>query len=358
MADEKSSDSFGNPSDSPAVNSTLVGQAVNHGASLLSTLIDNLFQRRTTKENREFSREQASTAYARQLAQWHRQNAYDSPSAQMQRFLEAGLNPNLIYSDMNLGNVVQDVATGGNATAPAVRLTDQGMLANQYQLAQAQIRRLDTQNDNDTRMTDSQITRFAHENNLTDVSVRRAAAEIDLISARTASERQQLENLKVEWATLDEKRQQEHFQTAFIEATQDMRIQGANAEQEAIAKTAVAMAMAQFLNVKADTALKWANVSLAKSNEKVNQSQIRLNNANMAVARNQAQLLIAQLNTENARTEQVLTNLAGQKNYNRTVYGEEGETVFWRCVHYFTSEMDAMFRMAGQLFSFGAFAKP
>lgn len=43
-------------------------------------------------------------AYNLQL--WKLQNEYDSPSAQMQRFQDAGLNPNLIYSQMQAGNNV------------------------------------------------------------------------------------------------------------------------------------------------------------------------------------------------------------------------------------------------------------
>lgn len=35
------------------------------------------------------------------LADWERQNAYNSPAQQMQRFKEAGLNPNLIYKQTN-----------------------------------------------------------------------------------------------------------------------------------------------------------------------------------------------------------------------------------------------------------------
>ncbi len=35
------------------------------------------------------------------LADWERQNAYNAPKQQMQRFKEAGLNPNLIYKQTN-----------------------------------------------------------------------------------------------------------------------------------------------------------------------------------------------------------------------------------------------------------------
>lgn len=39
----------------------------------------------------------ANQAYEKNLEQWHRENEYNSPLAQIQRYTEAGLNPNLIY---------------------------------------------------------------------------------------------------------------------------------------------------------------------------------------------------------------------------------------------------------------------
>lgn len=42
--------------------------------------------------------EQAATvAYNRGIEQWNRENAYNSPTAQMERLKQAGLNPNLVY---------------------------------------------------------------------------------------------------------------------------------------------------------------------------------------------------------------------------------------------------------------------
>lgn len=42
--------------------------------------------------------------YADNIAFWRMQNEYNSPQAQMNRFQEAGLNPNLIYGQGNAGN--------------------------------------------------------------------------------------------------------------------------------------------------------------------------------------------------------------------------------------------------------------
>lgn len=45
---------------------------------------------------------------------WNKQNQYDSPGAQMQRYKEAGLNPNLIYGQSNSGGSIS-TATLDNA---------------------------------------------------------------------------------------------------------------------------------------------------------------------------------------------------------------------------------------------------
>lgn len=51
------------------------------------------FQRQVNMNNRQWA-----------LQDWERNNAYNSPAQQMQRFKEAGLNPNLIYGQGNNGN--------------------------------------------------------------------------------------------------------------------------------------------------------------------------------------------------------------------------------------------------------------
>lgn len=71
------------------------GSIIQAGASLLNTGS----QIYTNAKNRQWA-----------LQDWNMQNAYNDPKQQMQRFKEAGLNPNLVYSQMSNG--------------PAVRSTD------------------------------------------------------------------------------------------------------------------------------------------------------------------------------------------------------------------------------------------
>lgn len=60
----------------------------------------------------KYNKELADIQNQYNLDMWNRQNEYNSPQAQMQRFQEAGLNPNLIYGQ----------GTSGNASSPAVQV--------------------------------------------------------------------------------------------------------------------------------------------------------------------------------------------------------------------------------------------
>lgn len=49
----------------------------------------------------------AEYQYSKDLEMWNRQNEYNSPVAQMARFAEAGINPNLVVGQGNSGNATQ-----------------------------------------------------------------------------------------------------------------------------------------------------------------------------------------------------------------------------------------------------------
>ena len=66
-------------------------------ASLTSSLINSISNIGLTAMTNAANEQAATTAYNRGIAQWHRENAYNSPTAQMERLRQAGLNPNLVY---------------------------------------------------------------------------------------------------------------------------------------------------------------------------------------------------------------------------------------------------------------------
>lgn len=66
--------------------------------------------------NQQFTREINDLNYQRAMEQWHLENAYNSPKSQMQRYQEAGLNPNLIYGQQNLGSSINSPAAQASAS--------------------------------------------------------------------------------------------------------------------------------------------------------------------------------------------------------------------------------------------------
>lgn len=67
--------------------------------SIISQNMANKQSVRNTEMTYQKNRELADYQYGRDLDMWNKSNAYNSPSAQMQRLKEAGLNPNLVYGN-------------------------------------------------------------------------------------------------------------------------------------------------------------------------------------------------------------------------------------------------------------------
>lgn len=82
--------------------SSFLGGLVNSGLGLLGSqyTADKQLQRDLQLQDQ---------AFAKNVAMWNAQNAYNTPQAQMERYKQAGLNPNLIY-----GN---GVSSAGNASS-------------------------------------------------------------------------------------------------------------------------------------------------------------------------------------------------------------------------------------------------
>lgn len=76
------------------------------------------------------------TDYEQKLAleNWNRQNEYNAPKSQMQRYAEAGLNPNLIYGQQNTGGSIDLQGSSSVNTESAQRLEHIGFM-NAYENA-------------------------------------------------------------------------------------------------------------------------------------------------------------------------------------------------------------------------------
>lgn len=113
--------------------------AIGQGVNAVSQIATNAMQKKTNLEMYDRQRVDA-------LADWNRQNEYNSPKAQMSRYKDAGLNPHLIYGQTQTAQPVRSSdAKAPNYVAPSldpsalIRITQEmGLLNAQTANIQAQ----------------------------------------------------------------------------------------------------------------------------------------------------------------------------------------------------------------------------
>lgn len=124
---------------------------ISAGSQVAGTATNAILQGSANKKARKFALEMYNRQRNDALTDWARENAYNSPAAQMKRLEDAGLNPNLVY-----GNGA--VATGGDIRsanaphwspeAPQVDLSGIGTELGRYhqiRLQDAQVNNLEAQ---------------------------------------------------------------------------------------------------------------------------------------------------------------------------------------------------------------------
>lgn len=173
----------------------LIQTAANVASAGGSILSQALFGKR----NEEWAREDATTAFNRQRQLLAEQRAYESPMAQMQRYIEAGLNPNLIYGQQQ-GSIsapsVPQAATQTSIPDAVPQGMADSLLDAQYK--KALIRRLDTQNKNETALTAEEIKNKIADTWLKDCNADLLLAQSDKIcdeSDKLRTETQRLEQV-------------------------------------------------------------------------------------------------------------------------------------------------------------------
>lgn len=155
----------------PAVNAALIsGSAQLAAAGANAFVTSNL-----NKKNRKFAEMMYNRQYQDNIKLWQLQNEYNMPAAQMERFRQAGLNPNLIYGQTNEGGSIQSA----DFKQPDTRVPEWGDMAlgassaiEQYynvQMKQAQVDNMKEQN-----------LVLKHEAALREIQANRAAFDLDL----------------------------------------------------------------------------------------------------------------------------------------------------------------------------------
>lgn len=120
------------------------------GGNILGQGINAYTAGRMNRKSMNFQREMYWRQRQDALSDWTAQNEYNSPAAQMQRLVAAGLNPNLVYGHgsnaSNAGNVRSSSPSSINLEVPRF---DVGSVVGSYldtQMKQAQIDNLKAQN--------------------------------------------------------------------------------------------------------------------------------------------------------------------------------------------------------------------
>ena len=85
-----------------------------YSGQILNSSINYAAQADINKRTQKYNREMYERQRADSLSDWTRQNEYNSPTSQMARLREAGLNPNLVYGK------------GADNTAQAIRSSSPG----------------------------------------------------------------------------------------------------------------------------------------------------------------------------------------------------------------------------------------
>lgn len=105
----------------------ILGGILGAAGGLISGAAQARQQRRNIRSQLAADRELAEYQYGKDLEMWHRQNLYNSPSQQMARLREAGLNPRLVYGSQTVtGNTsaqmprFQSVKSDFSSRRPAI----------------------------------------------------------------------------------------------------------------------------------------------------------------------------------------------------------------------------------------------
>lgn len=114
-------------------------------------------QRRENQANRDWNLNLAKMQNSWNIDQWNRENAYNSPSSQMTRYKQAGLNPDLIYGQQNLAAASPEM-TAGDGSQP----TDVSNLANKRTIGDMMVQA------SQTRLTNAQAKLAESQANKTD----------------------------------------------------------------------------------------------------------------------------------------------------------------------------------------------
>lgn len=112
--------------------------AIAAAASVAGQAIGAYSAGRMNKRAEKFARESQARQRQEALSDWHMQNAYNDPSAQMQRLENAGLNPNLVYGNGAAAQTAQSAPRQSDTSQPNYETPKMDLGSVAFQAMQAQ----------------------------------------------------------------------------------------------------------------------------------------------------------------------------------------------------------------------------
>lgn len=109
--------------------SSAVSSVVGGIGSAIQARKNRKLARELAQKQQDFQSAEAEKAFQRNIQMWERQNAYNSPSAMMQRLEQAGLNPNLAMNSLSAGQA----STPPSYNPPSVVQPSESLFANPYE---------------------------------------------------------------------------------------------------------------------------------------------------------------------------------------------------------------------------------
>jgi len=242
--------------------SDLVGSFVQGGFNLLSNDIAFQQQKELQRDAQDYNR-----------MMFNMSNMYNSPLAQMSRFKNAGLNPNLIYGQQ--ANTASPIGMSSSSAPSAANMQAPSLLET------AQIGLIDAQRKNieaDTKLkesnvglNDATIEKYGHENNWTDQQIEQSKAEVNKIDEEIHTMKLNRNKIKKEIKLLQAQRDLTEWQAvqAMVDAIWadernkaivDNLVAQTNLTN-AQAKEIYTLMYAKLANINADTRLKNAEAT-------------------------------------------------------------------------------------------------
>lgn len=146
-------------------------------ASVAGNLLSNSATQRNNARQEAFAREMYDKQQSDNMKLWQMQNEYNSPTSQMERLKQAGLNPNLVYG------------AGTSTMASPIKSADVPSFnptPSKFELGQAA--QASIQAYNDFRMRDAQIQNLAQQTNV----AKQQSKQIEANTVKTVAETEAL----------------------------------------------------------------------------------------------------------------------------------------------------------------------